>query len=277
MFMDRKYRQAGRAGLKALGLAIAFTLIALTPALAAVTKQVATATKPVTRPTTRPAGKSGPLTPAEMRQAEERLAALGYWSGPDDRRDGRDGRMDEVFRGAIIAFQKVDGRKATGQLTRRDLDALTRAVPPLPRETGPAHIEVDLGRQVLFFVDERGKVAHILPVSSGSGKNFHEAGYPETHAVTPCGHLEVFGKAAGWKKSPLGEMFNPLYIVGGIAIHGSRDVPAYPASHGCIRVPMFAANKLPQMVPMKTPVLVYGCREETLPLPQLPIVASAAE
>ena len=216
---------------------------------------------------------TAPKTPSglEIRQAEQRLADLGYWvgsgSGPID------GRMDEVFRGALIAFQKIDGRKATGQLTRRDLTALARAVPPLPRETGPAHIEVDLVRQVLFFVDNQGKVAHILPVSSGSGKNFHEAGYPETHAVTPCGHLEVFEKAAGWKKSPLGEMFNPLYIVGGIAIHGSLDVPAYPASHGCIRVPMFAAQKLPQMVPMKTPVLVYGCRDEAAPIP---VMASAA-
>ena len=41
-------------------------------------------------------------------------------------------------------------------------------------------------------------------------------------------------------------MYNPLYIVGGIAIHGSLDVPAYPASHGCIRVPMFASQRLPR-------------------------------
>ncbi len=205
-----------------------------------------------------------------MRQAEQRLADLGYWVGPVD------GRIDEASRAGVIAFQKVDGRKATGQLTRRDFYALARAVPPLPRETGAAHIEVDLGRQVLFFVDDRGKVAHILPVSSGSGKTFHEAGYPETHAVTPCGHLEVFGKAAGWKKSPLGEMFNPLYIVGGIAIHGSLDVPAHPASHGCIRVPMFASHQLPKMVALKTPVLVYGCRDEAPPVPPAPILASAA-
>jgi lipoprotein-anchoring transpeptidase ErfK/SrfK len=227
----------------------------------------AAAPKAVPQKTVKAEAKSGPLTPAETRQAEERLAALGYWSGPID------GRVDEASRAAVIAFQKIDGRKATGQLTRRDLTALARAVPPLPRETGPAHIEVDLGRQVLFFVDDRGKVAHILPVSSGSGKNFHENGYPETHAVTPCGHLEVFQKEAGWKKSPLGEMFNPLYVVGGIAIHGSLDGPAYPASHGCIRVPMFAAQKLPRMVPMKTPVLVYGCRDEAAPVP---VMASAA-
>jgi hypothetical protein len=214
------------------------------------------------------AGPPAPISPADLRQAEERLAALGYWTGPVD------GRWDEVSRQALIAFQKIDGRKATGQLTRRDVTALARAVPPLPRESGPAHLEVDLARQILFFVDDAGKVARILPVSSGSGKTFHEKGYPETHAVTPCGHLEVFGKAAGWKKSALGEMFNPLYIVGGIAIHGSLDVPNYPASHGCIRVPMFASHQLPKMVPMKTPVLVYGCKNEE-PAP-LPVVAVSA-
>jgi len=215
------------------------------------------------------AEKAEPLTTAEVRQVEGRLAALGYWTGPVD------GRWDEVSRQALIAFQKIDGRKATGQPTRRDLAALARAVPPLPRETGPAHVEVDLARQVLFFVDATGRVAHILPVSSGSGKTFHEKGYPETHALTPCGHLEVFSKAAGWKTSPLGEMFNPLYIVGGIAIHGSLDVPAYPASHGCIRVPMFASHQLPKMVPMKTPVLVYGCKDET-PLLLPPVLAASA-
>jgi putative peptidoglycan binding protein/L,D-transpeptidase-like protein len=220
-------------------------------------------------PAVRAGTKAGPLSPAEIRQAEERLAALGYWTGPVD------GQFDEVSRQALLAFQKIDGRKATGQLTRRDLAALARAVPPLPRETGAAHIEVDLGRQVLYFVDAEGKVAHILPISSGSGKTFHEKGYPETHALTPCGHLEVFSKGSGWKKSPLGEMFNPLYVVGGIAIHGSLDVPAYPASHGCIRVPMFASCKLPKMVPLKTPVLVFGCKEEA-PLP-LPAIASAGQ
>ena len=252
--------QLGRAAGLVLAVGITLTTGALSSAALAASAALAK----------RPAEKaaSGPPGPAEIRQAEERLSALGYWTGPID------GRLDEVSRSALVAFQKIDGRKATGQLTRRDLAALARAVPPLPRETGPAHLEVDLGRQVLFFVDNQGKVAHVLPISSGSGKNFHEKGYPETHAVTPCGHLEVFSKASGWKTSPLGEMFNPLYIVGGIAIHGSLDVPAYPASHGCIRVPMFASHQLPKMVPLKTPVLVYGCREETPP--PLPVVTASS-
>lgn len=200
--------------------------------------------------------KAAPLSKTEIRQAEQRLADLGYWTGPID------GIWDGASRHALIAFQKIQHAKATGTLTRAESNALSMAAPPRPRDATGPHIEVDIARQVLFLVDADGKVGNILPISSGSGKRFHENGYPETHAITPCGRLEVFAKASGWKTSPLGEMHNPLYIVGGIAIHGSLDVPAYPASHGCIRIPMFASERLPRMVPKGTPVWVYGCKDD---------------
>ena len=196
------------------------------------------------------------LTKAEIRQAEQWLADLGFWTGPID------GVWDDASRHALIAFQKLQRARPTGRLTRAEWNALSVAAPPRPRERSGAHIEVDIARQVLFLVDGEGKVGNILPISSGSGKTFHEKGYPETHAITPCGHLEVYSKASGWKTSPLGEMFNPLYIVGGIAIHGSEDMRTYPASHGCIRIPMFASQRLPKMVPKGTPVYVYGCKGE---------------
>ena len=203
------------------------------------------------------------LTKEEVRTAEKRLAALGYWAGPAD------GVWDATSRHALIAFQKVEGARPTGVLTRAEYTALTNTLKgvPVPKQKGTPHIEVDLARQVLFLVDAEGKVANILPISSGSGKSFHENGYPETRAITPCGPLEVYSKMSGWKTSPLGEMHNPLYIVGGIAIHGSEDVPPYPASHGCIRIPMFASNRLPGMIPVGTPVLVYGCQEEIAAVP----------
>src|SRR3954468_16215644 len=207
------------------------------------------------KPAPKAAPKPAALSHDDIRQAERWLAALGYWTGPVD------GVWDDVSRHALIAFQKIQHARATGRLTRAEYNALSVAAPPRPRELGE-HIEVDLARQVLFLVDADGRVGNILPISSGSGKTFHENGYPETHAVTPCGHLEVYAKASGWKTSPLGEMHNPMYIVGGIAIHGSQDVPAYPASHGCIRIPMFASNVLPRMVPKNTPVYVYGCKDE---------------
>lgn len=205
------------------------------------------------------AASSNPvLSKAEVKQAEQWLKELGYWTGPVD------GVWDGSTRHALVAFQKLQGARATGRLTRAEYNALSVAAPHRPKEvSGGMHIEVDIGRQVLFLVDAEGKVGNILPISSGTGKRFKEAGYPEALAVTPCARLEVYQKVAGWRKSPLGEMHNPLYIVGGIAIHGSADVPAYPASHGCIRVPMYASRLLPKMVPMGTPVYVYGCKEET--------------
>jgi hypothetical protein len=160
-----------------------------------------------------------------------------------------------------MAFQKVEWRKRTGQLTRREYEVLLRALPPVAREVGVAHVEVDLDRQVLYLVDAEGKVGNILPISSGTGKPFKAQGWTGT-ADTPCGHLEVYSRLSGWHTSPLGEMHNPLYIVGGIAIHGSDSVPPYPASHGYIRVPLFASRRLPSMVPLKTPVLVYGYKDE---------------
>lgn len=209
------------------------------------------------------AGSSNPvLTKAEIKQAEQWLRELGYWTGPVD------GVWDGATRHALIAFQKLQGARPTGRLTRAEHNALSVAVPPRPKElSGGLHVEVDIGRQVLFLVDSDGKVGNILPISSGTGKRFKEPGYPEALAVTPCARLEVYQKLSGWRKSPLGEMHNPLYIVGGIAIHGSTDVPPHPASHGCIRIPMYASQILPRMVPVGTPVLVYGCQEEIAAAP----------
>ncbi|MBV8199257.1 MAG: murein L,D-transpeptidase [Acidobacteria bacterium] len=199
-----------------------------------------------------------PLSPAEVKAAQRRLAELGYWAG------SAAGPWDATWRHALIAFQKVQWRKPTGVLTRAELNEMASAAPPVPRETGPAHIEVDLERQVLFMVDDAGAASHVLPISTGSGRPFVAPGWRGV-AETPCGQFTVFSRGSGWHKSQLGEMFNPLYLVGGIAIHGSLDVPAKPVSHGCIRIPMYAAHHLPKLVPKAMPVVVYGCKDEAPP------------
>lgn len=213
-------------------------------------------------------GASSAPNRTETREAERRLAELGFWTGPID------GVWDEASRQALIAFQKLQRAKPTGRLTRAEYNAVFMATPPRPRapQLG-AHVEVDIARQILFLVDAAGKVGNVVPISSGSGKAFHENGYPATQAITPCGRLEVYSKVTGWKTSPLGVMHNPMYIVGGIAIHGSEDMRTYPASHGCIRIPMFASHRLTKMVPKGTPVIVYGCADE--PLAPGPIAVEA--
>lgn len=201
--------------------------------------------------------KPKPLTTQDYRAAEERLAELSYWTGPVD------GKWDEQTRQGMIAFQKVSGLKRTGALSRADFDVLMTAERPAPREKGAAHVEVDLERQVLYLVDEEGVVGKILPVSTGSGKDFTSQGWTRS-AITPPGHFRMLGKIAGWKKSPLGRLYYPNYFLGGLAIHGYPSVPTQPASHGCIRIPMFAAVPFSKMTKVGMGVLVHKDRKSVV-------------
>lgn len=186
----------------------------------------------------------------EILAAEQRLSELGYWTGPVD------GTLDSGSRHALIAFQKVEGRQRTGKLTRAELQALLLAQRPLPKYSGYAHIEIDLNRQVLFIVDATGTITHILPVCTGNEKSYVDHG--EIHrAHTPRGSFRVLRKIAGWRRSSLGLLYYPNYIHNGIAIHGSLAMAVYPASHGCIRIPMFASKELSELTPVGTEVIVY--------------------
>ena len=187
----------------------------------------------------------------ERRQAEQRLWELGYWAGPID------GKFDSASRQALIAFQKVEGRARTGNLTLTELSALHTASRPRPRFEGYAHIEIDLTRQVLLVIDETGTVYRILSVSTGNEGRYVDHG--EVHrAHTPRGTFKVLRKINGWRLSSLGLLYYPSYILNGIAVHGSLSVPTYPASHGCIRVPMFAARELSRLMPIGIEVSVYS-------------------
>lgn len=191
------------------------------------------------------------LTKEEIRECEQRLSDLGYWTGPVD------GVMDSAFHHALIAFQKVERRKRTGLLTNDELIALRSAERPTSRAAGPAHIEVDLTRQVLFYVDETGQVEKILPVSTGNGRAYDENG-EKGIAHTPSGTFQVFRKVRGWRKSALGLLYYPAYFTGGFAIHGSPSVPAFPASHGCVRIPMYAAAEFSKLAAIGMVVMVYN-------------------
>lgn len=193
-----------------------------------------------------------PQAPAagEILEAEQRLAALGYWTGPID------GRFDAGSRHALVAFQKVEGRKRTGKLTSAELGALRTAVKPVPQATGYSHVEIDLQRQVLFLVGDNGEVTHILPVCTGNEKSYLDHG--EVHrAHTPRGKFNVIRKIRGPRISSLGLLYYPNYIYEGIAIHGSWAMPPYPDSHGCIRIPMFVAKAFSKLLPLGTEVIVF--------------------
>src|SRR6266540_2326421 len=61
----------------------------------------------------------------------------------------------------------------------------------------------------------------------------------------------------GWRTSKLGRLYRPAYFYGGYAVHGSWSVPAYPASHGCVRVTIAAMDRLYNGMPVGLPVKVY--------------------
>jgi lipoprotein-anchoring transpeptidase ErfK/SrfK len=190
------------------------------------------------------------LSEQEISEARELLDQLGYWINLDVM------GHDVSLRHALIAFQKIESRQRTGVLTIEELEALRVAQRPQALETGYQHIEIDLHRQVLFVIDVAGVPLRILPISSGSGEFFTEGGVTR-QAVTPTGRFKVYRKIEGWRKSPLGLLYYPNYIYDGIAIHGNPSVPVRPASHGCIRIPMFASQEFSEIATIGMIVIVY--------------------
>jgi hypothetical protein len=183
-------------------------------------------------------------------EAERLLNELGYWIGEAD------GEWRADSRHALVAFQKVERRERTGRLTPEELKALRVALRPEPIERGAPHVEIDLSRQVLFVVDAEGVVTKILPVSTGNGDRFFDHGEWH-HARTPRGRFAVQWKVGGWRRSTLGLLYYPNYFSGGFAIHGSLSVPMRPASHGCVRIPMFASKEFSEMIPVGTEVIIH--------------------
>jgi hypothetical protein len=147
---------------------------------------------------------------------------------------------------AVLAFQKAEGLPRTSLADRTTLARLASATRPKARYLGKGrHIEVDKTRQILMIV-QNGRVTGTLHVSTGLTGN------------TPVGHWKVLWKAP-FTHTWLGPaiLFRTLTFHGGFAIHGFSPVPAYPASHGCVREPIWAADWTYEQTPVGTPVDVY--------------------
>jgi hypothetical protein len=148
---------------------------------------------------------------------------------------------------SVYAFEKVQGLDRTGVVDSSFWTRLVDPREPAPRYTQPAdHIEVDKAHQVLYIV-RGGQIALIVPVST--------AGIPGYY--TPTGRFAIYRKVTGWDPSPLGVLYDPMYFVAGYAIHGNPSVPPYPASHGCVRVPMWIIPRLFVSEPFGEIVYVY--------------------
>jgi len=181
-------------------------------------------------------------TSASVSELARRLAALHY-AVPSFSSTFGDDLVQSVY-----AFQKVQGLDRTGSVDAAFWTKLDDPRIPAARYSQPAdHIEVDKTHQVLYLV-RGGKIALISPVSTAG-----IAGY-----YTPEGRFAIYRKVSGYDTSPLGVLLDPMYFVGGYAIHGNPSVPPYPASHGCVRVPNFVIYRLFGSEPYGETVYVYS-------------------
>jgi cell wall hydrolase len=182
-------------------------------------------------------GDEGPLVSALL----ERLRSLGY-AAPASR-----SVFDTEAQQAVYAFQKAQRLERTGVADAAFWRRLARPAEIVPRHRSPAsHIEIDKQRQILIVV-RSGRARLVSPVSTAG-----IAGY-----YTPVGRFRISRKVPGYDPSPLGVLYKPMYFYGGYAIHGNPSVPPYPASHGCVRVPNFIADRLYESEPYGETVFVY--------------------
>jgi hypothetical protein len=177
-------------------------------------------------------GSRGPA----VRALERRLVELRYHL------PGVDDRYGAPTADAVMAFRKVQGLPRRWTVGPAVWRALADPRPPRARAGGRGfHVEVDQTRQVLYTVRD-GRVIDVLHVSTGAG------------GATRDGTFRVYRKLAGYSPNRL---YYPSYFDGLRAIHGWPEVPSYPASHGCVRVPMWSATWIYGRVRLGTRVVVY--------------------
>jgi len=156
----------------------------------------------------------------------------------------RSGVYDDGTARAVMAWRKVNGQArnfvATESVIRRVLAG--RGAFKVRHPGDGRHVEADLSRQVLALVNGR-KVERVYHTSTGS-------------PVTPTilGRFKVYRKDPG--TNALG-MVHSSYFIRGYAIHGYASVPPFPASHGCLRVPVPDAWSIYNWVRMGDVVRVY--------------------
>ena len=157
------------------------------------------------------------------------------------------GSFDGLTANAVNAFRKTNGMGRDGYATASVYAQVLRGEGAFelryPKSgTHGKHVEFDWSRQVLVLAD-RGKPYRVYHVSSGK-------------ASTPT----VFGSFRFYRQQPgtnsVG-MVHSSYFIGGYAIHGYASVPNYPASHGCLRVPIPNALSIYTWIDIGDPIYAY--------------------
>ena len=159
-----------------------------------------------------------------VRLIQQRLAALHVYVP-------QTGVYDQSTGLAIDAYHRLLRWGTSQTLDRSTIDRLLRGVGSF-RVRFPGHgrhAEGNLSLQLLALADG-SRVQGIYPISSGK---------PSTPTI--LGDFQVYSKVPGYL--PDG-MYYSNFFIRGYAIHGYDPAPDYPASHGCMRLPILDATSV---------------------------------
>jgi hypothetical protein len=191
----------------------------------------------------------------DVARIQQRLKDMNFDPGPVD------GDYGMATTQAVWAFEKLVLHRAVPDVTNKVSPELWDTMqdpisiqPRRPQAVG-SHFEVYLPEQVAI-VFENNAPRLITHVSTGSNKEWCEVGFCST-AITPSGVYQLGRRVDGWDTGILGQMYNPIYFNYGVAVHGAYNVPLYPASHGCVRLPMHIAKYFPSLVKRGDQVFVF--------------------
>jgi hypothetical protein len=179
--------------------------------------------------------------PFSIRGVQLRLASLGYMDSAD-----ATGELDYRTSQALLAFQGWQDIGRTGNVDDTTQVALTQAGRPRPGENAPGRrVEIHRDRSVVLLI-QGNEIVRAVHTSTGA--------YGRTYP----GSYRVYSKSLmSWSR--LFHVWMPYasYFDGGRAMHEYPDVPAYPASHGCVRLPAGEAIRVYEFVTIGTPVHVF--------------------
>jgi peptidoglycan hydrolase-like protein with peptidoglycan-binding domain len=154
------------------------------------------------------------------------------------------GYYDDATARGVFTFRKTNGLGRDGYATSEVFGKLLRGEGAfeLRHPKAGKHVEFDWSRQVLVLA-RGGKPYRTYHTSSGA-------------PTTPT----VFGSYRFYLKTPGTNskgMVHSSYFIGGYAIHGYASVPNYPASHGCLRVPIPNALSIFNWIDIGDPIYTY--------------------
>jgi L,D-transpeptidase-like protein len=156
------------------------------------------------------------------------------------------GQLDEATRRAVLAWRKVNYYHRNGSPNTTVFRRVFNGEGGFRLKYGdPArHVEGDLSRQVLVLADNNRPV-QIYTMSSGK---------PSTPTIR--GTFQFYRRQPGTNAHG---MVWSTYFQGGYAVHGYPSVPAtYPASHGCLRVPIPDSYRIYRSVRLGETIYVYN-------------------